>query len=696
VPALRSATIWLASLSLTLWVAALGISKLSNNDIWLHLKTGQLILTSGGVPHTDTYSFTALGNEYVAHEWLAAVFYHLVHSAAGIEGLILARTALVGLTAALLVMAARAAGAGLALALPSIGLGLYVAASRFYVRPHLFSYVFTALYLWAFFTYRRRGRDIRWLAALLPVQILWANTHGGGVLGLLLLGIFAAGEGLAALRERLAAQRPAAASSLPAAPPKPWALAGVTLAAAAASLLNPYGYRVLLLPFRLAGMRLFMEEVYEWQPPYHGSYSLSVMLPAFVLLVAGFLAAAFLRARNGKRALTGALLGSLGLVLGILLLLRVLGEPSWSAGRVAALLYSFPILMGLFSVVNFRTVEITRALLFITFLLMALRHNRAVADAALVTSILLASAGSTLLARGRPMPAADREGERSAGGLAVATVILLFGAGWVAAWGYPYRFDGTVREGGFGIGRKMPLCAVDYIQRTGITGNAFVSYTYGAMLTHRMHPAVKVNMDSRNDVYGEDLYRGYVSALSTPRAMDRYLQGEKIDFFLLSYDDTVPEVGDYLLRTGDWAPVYFDHASFILVRRRAGVADLIRDQEYRLLRPAALGSTRLTRANAPLALVEADRAIQQCGESFFGPFYRTKALMALGRYADALETSREAVEIDPANSTAWADMGLAYAALDDRSRAIQMYQRALQADPDNQVARENLRTLLAK
>src|SRR5512136_1431174 len=43
----------------------------ANNDLWLHLKTGSLILEQGRVPRADAYTFTRAGAPYVAHEWLA-------------------------------------------------------------------------------------------------------------------------------------------------------------------------------------------------------------------------------------------------------------------------------------------------------------------------------------------------------------------------------------------------------------------------------------------------------------------------------------------------------------------------------------------------------------------------------------------------------------------------------------------------
>src|SRR5271166_6969024 len=47
-------------------------------DLWWHLRTGQWIVETGHVPHSDPFSFTRGGHAWVSHEWLSeVVFYEL-------------------------------------------------------------------------------------------------------------------------------------------------------------------------------------------------------------------------------------------------------------------------------------------------------------------------------------------------------------------------------------------------------------------------------------------------------------------------------------------------------------------------------------------------------------------------------------------------------------------------------------------
>src|SRR5688572_8020193 len=94
-PPLTSRAIGFALVGLLLLLASLTVFKMSNNDIWIHLRTGQTILETWNVPDNDPYSFTAADHDYVAHEWLSGVVFHLVYAAGGVTGLIFFKSAVI-------------------------------------------------------------------------------------------------------------------------------------------------------------------------------------------------------------------------------------------------------------------------------------------------------------------------------------------------------------------------------------------------------------------------------------------------------------------------------------------------------------------------------------------------------------------------------------------------------------------------
>lgn len=75
---------------------------------------------------------------------------------------------------------------------------------------------------------------------------------------------------------------------------------------------------------------------------------------------------------------------------------------------------------------------------------------------------------------------------------------------------------------------------------------------------------------------------------------------------------------------------------------------------------------------------------------------RGHQLAALRRFAEASREFRRAVESDPGNANAWANLGLAEAAAGDERQALDSYGRALQIEPENWLAHYNLGLLWAR
>src|SRR5688500_17558077 len=58
-------------------------------DFWFHLKAGEYVFSTGGVPRMEMYSFTYHCIPRVAHEWLYGVIFYAVWSAAGFNTLLI-------------------------------------------------------------------------------------------------------------------------------------------------------------------------------------------------------------------------------------------------------------------------------------------------------------------------------------------------------------------------------------------------------------------------------------------------------------------------------------------------------------------------------------------------------------------------------------------------------------------------------
>src|SRR5260370_29953704 len=64
----------LLALVFMLLIFTLAAQPITDPDFWWHLKTGQYIVETRTIPHTDIFSTLRFGSEWVTHEWLSAVF----------------------------------------------------------------------------------------------------------------------------------------------------------------------------------------------------------------------------------------------------------------------------------------------------------------------------------------------------------------------------------------------------------------------------------------------------------------------------------------------------------------------------------------------------------------------------------------------------------------------------------------------
>ena len=70
-------------------------------DLGWHLRTGQLILATHQIPHADIYSYTAHGAPWVDQEWLWEAVMASVYAVAGVPGVVLMGSLIVGMSIAL-------------------------------------------------------------------------------------------------------------------------------------------------------------------------------------------------------------------------------------------------------------------------------------------------------------------------------------------------------------------------------------------------------------------------------------------------------------------------------------------------------------------------------------------------------------------------------------------------------------------
>jgi hypothetical protein len=189
--------LWFFAGSFTLFLLCYGILPLYDPDFWWHLKTGEVMARNGGVLSSDPFSFT--GDGVVSNRealilkgyWLWQIIAYGLYNLFGFNGIFLLNLLTVFALAGVVVQQMRRQRVHYALAALLLTSGFYLLRSLYLLeRPQVVSFLLAAILL-GLLARVRDGGQFGWTLPL--VMIVWANLHGGFVVGDLILLCFAAG-----------------------------------------------------------------------------------------------------------------------------------------------------------------------------------------------------------------------------------------------------------------------------------------------------------------------------------------------------------------------------------------------------------------------------------------------------------------------------------------------------------------------
>ena len=263
----------LLRVGLFLLLASVIAATKTDPDLWGHVRFGADMIHGRAIVQPDTYSFTS-DLPWVNHEWGSEILMGAAYLAGGDTGLCLLKLAVVAAILLLLDAALRRDGAAVGRHRDLVcALAVILTIEQAHnVRPQLFSLLFFSAMLACLVAMAERPRA---LALLPPLFAVWANFHGGWIVGGAALLLWTAGLAFA---------------------PRPnWRLIAACAAAGAAALLatlaNPHG--IGLHEFLGATVGLGRADIVEWQPVYMVSRNiLALWLLAAAIAIAGILRSA--------------------------------------------------------------------------------------------------------------------------------------------------------------------------------------------------------------------------------------------------------------------------------------------------------------------------------------------------------------------------------------------------------------------
>ncbi len=419
-------------------------------DLWWHLANGRLIITTGSIPHVDVYSFSAAGQPWVMHEWLADLAMYLVYQFGGLPLLVAIFAGVVTASAVCLYLLLRQTGLAASAAVAVTLVGVLAGSTAWGARPQLLNVLFCGLLLLGLLRYRAG----RLSAFVLPPFIwLWANLHSAFLVGVIISLLFLAGDVVDSWRSR------------PDAMPRRRliALGWGILAGTGLAVVNPFGIQTVLFSLGTLTSPLIQNNIQEWaSPDFHSMAGMMFEGIVFLLLIG--LATGRVKGRTSEWLIAFALL-YLALSSQRHVPLFVLGAAPL-VGRCA------------------------QALLGLVASLLPRMHDRPAAQAAI-----------------RWAPSRPGEPGRALGAINLALLIVV-GAGMVGYRALPNLQSGREAQA---LSAALPVEATDALRALGRPVRVFNYYDYGGYLVWRLFPTGgRVFIDGRVEVYGPQVFSRYL------------------------------------------------------------------------------------------------------------------------------------------------------------------------------------------
>lgn len=201
---------WLPSLSVMIWIALfLGLNLTSarivlisaDSDSALHRRLGEWMLQHRAVVREDNLLHTHQG-PFVSMEWLSDVLFAAAGRVCGWNGIVLIAATVIATCFWLLHRQLLADGCDAVLATLLVLVAMLTCSMHWLARPLLFTHLLILVFAWQLRWFGQGRVSARQLFLLLPpLMLLWVNLHGGFVLGLILVAMYAVGATLSALRQ---------------------------------------------------------------------------------------------------------------------------------------------------------------------------------------------------------------------------------------------------------------------------------------------------------------------------------------------------------------------------------------------------------------------------------------------------------------------------------------------------------------
>jgi hypothetical protein len=164
-------------------------------DLWARLAVGSIFVQTGSVLHHDIFSYVPTKAHWIDHEWGSGVIFYSAVKLFGGSGIFILKAVLILMILLLIIRITTMKQNGKS---PGVVYLMLLAFALFpgfaaVIRCQMFTYLFFTLWLYLLEVIRTTGnRKYLWV---FPVtMVIWANLHGGFIVGIGLVAMYAIGE----------------------------------------------------------------------------------------------------------------------------------------------------------------------------------------------------------------------------------------------------------------------------------------------------------------------------------------------------------------------------------------------------------------------------------------------------------------------------------------------------------------------
>ena len=488
---------------------------LDDAGIGWHIRNGQQILQTHAVTRTDPFSVSTNGKAWYAWEWLYDLSIAAIHARLGLNGIVFFTAVLIAATFALVLRVALATGGSLPVTVALLVLAISASSIHFFARPHVLSWLLVVIWfriLDAHEVATQKYSGIFWLPLL---TLIWVNLHGGFLVGFVLLGIYL----IVGAVQYFASRSPAEKQTI-------WQrvkrLGLVATLSLAASLANPYGYKLHVHIYQYLSDRFLMNHIDEFlSPNFHG-------MPQKCFAVLLLITIAVLAGARGKI------------------------RPS------QLLVVIFAVHSGLYASRNLPVSSILLTLVIAP--LASERISEAVTGQRIAPWLRKCLTGyDSFASRMTGMETRFRGHLWPVAAILLGLWVSTHG-GWIGLRGIGSRqvMNAHFRE------KRFPVQAAEVISQSGLRQPMFAPDYWGGYLIYRLYPQTKVFVDDRHDLYGDQFVKNYLKVILVQPEWEKVLSEDQVNWVLVPTESSLANI---LKLSPRWKAIHEDKTAVLFEKQ---------------------------------------------------------------------------------------------------------------------------------